>query len=118
MGAEHYLENQLDLLKGKDPVLAGLVQQLIEYRAAITDNEINNRLLQELIAKYSLLLPPPLAPLGRRPGELGCTMALCRKPQGLRHFLKTDRSKQPTPSIARGHRWLHPKSVNGPGGEQ
>jgi len=53
MGAGHHFDNHLDLLRSKDPVLAGLVHQLIEYRAAVADNEINNRLLQELIAKYA-----------------------------------------------------------------
>jgi len=53
MGTENYLDNYLHLLKGNDPLLAALIQQLIEYRATFADNEINNRLLQELISKYA-----------------------------------------------------------------
>ena len=47
------LDKYTHLLKDKDPLVSSLVHQLLEYRAAITDNEINNRLLQELIAKYA-----------------------------------------------------------------
>ena len=53
MGAEDNLNKYLDLLKGKDPLLSSLIHQLIEYRATVADNEINNRLLQELISKYA-----------------------------------------------------------------
>ncbi len=53
MGTEDNLNKYLHLLKGKDPLASSLIYQLIEYRAAIADNEINNQLLQELISKYA-----------------------------------------------------------------
>ena len=53
MGTEENLNKYLPLLKGKDPLLSALVHQLIEYRATVADNEINNQLLQELISKYA-----------------------------------------------------------------
>jgi sigma-B regulation protein RsbU (phosphoserine phosphatase) len=53
MGNEDNLQKYLHLLKGKDPLLAALIHQLLEYRATVADHEINNRLLQELISKYA-----------------------------------------------------------------
>ena len=53
MGTEENLNKYLPLLKGKDPLLSALIHQLIEYRATVADNEINNQLLQELISKYA-----------------------------------------------------------------
>jgi len=53
MGTEDNLNKYLHLLKGRDPLLASLIQQLIEYRATIADSEINRRLLQELISRYA-----------------------------------------------------------------
>ena len=53
MGTEDNLHKYLPLLKGRDPLLASLIQQLIEYRATIADSEINRRLLQELISRYA-----------------------------------------------------------------
>ena len=53
MGTEDNLNNYLHLLKGRDPLLAALIHQLVEYRATIADSKINQRLLQELIAKYA-----------------------------------------------------------------
>jgi len=53
MGTEENFNKYLPLLKGKDPLLSALVHQLIEYRATVADNEINNQLLQELISKYA-----------------------------------------------------------------
>ncbi len=53
MGTEDNLHKYRHLLKGQDPLLAALIHQLIEYRASIADSEINQRLLQELIAKYA-----------------------------------------------------------------
>ena len=53
MATEDNFNKYLHLLKGKDPLLSSLIYQLIEYRATIADNEINNRLLQELITKYA-----------------------------------------------------------------
>ncbi len=47
------LDKYTHLLKDRDPLVSSLVHQLLEYRAVIADNEINNRLLQELIAKYA-----------------------------------------------------------------
>ena len=47
------LDKYTHLLKDKDPLVSTLVHQLVEYRAVIADNEINHRLLQELIAKYA-----------------------------------------------------------------
>jgi sigma-B regulation protein RsbU (phosphoserine phosphatase) len=47
------LDKYTHLLQDKDPLVSSLVHQLLEYRAVIADNEINNRLLQELIAKYA-----------------------------------------------------------------
>jgi sigma-B regulation protein RsbU (phosphoserine phosphatase) len=53
MGTEDNLNKYLHLLKDKDPLLSSLIHQLIEYRATAADNEINHRLLQELISKYA-----------------------------------------------------------------
>jgi hypothetical protein len=53
MGIEDNLNKYLHLLKGKDPLFSELIHQLLEYRATVADNEINNQLLQELIAKYA-----------------------------------------------------------------
>jgi sigma-B regulation protein RsbU (phosphoserine phosphatase) len=53
MGTEENFNKYLPLLKGKDPLLSALIHQLIEYRAIVADNEINNQLLQELISKYA-----------------------------------------------------------------
>jgi sigma-B regulation protein RsbU (phosphoserine phosphatase) len=39
--------------KNPDPQIDSLICQLLEHRAIIKDKEINNRLLQELITKYS-----------------------------------------------------------------
>jgi len=53
MGSGDNLKKYLHLLKDKDPLLSSLIHQLVEYRATAADNEINNRLLQELIARYA-----------------------------------------------------------------
>jgi len=53
MGTEDNLNKYLHLLKSKDPLASSLIYQLIEYRATIADNDINNQLLQELISKYA-----------------------------------------------------------------
>jgi sigma-B regulation protein RsbU (phosphoserine phosphatase) len=53
MAIEDNLQKYLPLLRDKDPLLSSLIHQLIEYRATVADNEINNRLLQELISKYA-----------------------------------------------------------------
>ena len=53
MGTEDNLNKYLHLLKDKDPLLSSLIHQLIEYRATAADNEINHRLLQELISRYA-----------------------------------------------------------------
>ena len=53
MGIEDNLNKYLHLLKSKDPLLPALIHQLLEYRATVADNEINNQLLQELIARYA-----------------------------------------------------------------
>ncbi len=53
MGAEDNLNKYLHLLKSKDPLHSSLIHQLLEYRATVADNEINNRLLQELISRYA-----------------------------------------------------------------
>jgi sigma-B regulation protein RsbU (phosphoserine phosphatase) len=53
MGTEDNLDKYMHLLKDKDPLVSALVHQLLEFRATVADNEINNRLLQELIAKYA-----------------------------------------------------------------
>jgi len=53
MGTEDNLDKYIHLLKDKDPLVSSLIHQLLESRATIADNEINNRLLQELIAKYA-----------------------------------------------------------------
>jgi hypothetical protein len=58
MGNEDNLQKYLHLLKGKDPLLAALIHQLLEYRATVADHEINNRLLQELISKYAPVAYP------------------------------------------------------------
>jgi sigma-B regulation protein RsbU (phosphoserine phosphatase) len=52
MQTEDNLDKYIHLLKDKDPLVSSLVHQLLESRATVADNEINNRLLQELIAKY------------------------------------------------------------------
>ena len=53
MGTEDNLDKYIHLLKDKDPLVSALVHRLLEYRATVADNDINNRLLQELIAKYA-----------------------------------------------------------------
>jgi sigma-B regulation protein RsbU (phosphoserine phosphatase) len=53
MGVENNLNRYLHLLKSKDPLIPALIHQLLEYRATVADNEINNKLLQELIARYA-----------------------------------------------------------------
>ncbi len=53
MGTEDNLNKHLHLLKSKDPRASSLIHQLIEYRATIADNEIDNQLLQELISRYA-----------------------------------------------------------------
>jgi sigma-B regulation protein RsbU (phosphoserine phosphatase) len=53
METEDNLDKYIHLLKDKDPLVSSLFHQLLEYRATVADNEINNRLLQELIAKYA-----------------------------------------------------------------
>jgi len=53
MGTEDNLDKYIHLLKDKDPLVSSLIHQLLESRATIADNQINNRLLQELIAKYA-----------------------------------------------------------------
>ena len=53
MVVENNLHKYLHLLKSKDPLLPALIHQLLEYRATVADNEINNKLLQELIARYA-----------------------------------------------------------------
>jgi phosphoserine phosphatase RsbU/P len=47
------LDKYIHLLKDKDPLVSSLIYQLLDYRATIADSAINNRLLQELIAKYA-----------------------------------------------------------------
>ena len=41
------------MLRSKDPKVSRIIHQLLEHRATIKDKEINNRLLQELVIKYS-----------------------------------------------------------------
>ncbi|MGB5746351.1 MAG: PP2C family protein-serine/threonine phosphatase [Desulfobacterales bacterium] len=53
MGTENNLNKYLHLLKSKDPLASSLIHQMVEYRAIIADNEINNQLLQDLISKYA-----------------------------------------------------------------
>jgi len=53
MATEENPNKYFPLLKGKDPLLSALIHQLIEYRATVADNEINNQLLQELIVRYA-----------------------------------------------------------------
>ena len=53
MRPEDNLNKHMELLKQKDPQVSSLIHQLIEYRASIADNQINNQLLQDLISKYS-----------------------------------------------------------------
>lgn len=53
MGTDNDLKKHLHLLKDRDPQVSSLIHQLLEYRATVADNEINNRLLQELISKYA-----------------------------------------------------------------
>lgn len=53
MGTEDNLDKYIHLLKDKNPLVSSLIHQLLECRAVVADNEINNRLLQELIAKYA-----------------------------------------------------------------
>ena len=47
------LDKYIPLLKDNDPLLSALIHRLLEYRATVADNDINKRLLQELIAKYA-----------------------------------------------------------------
>ncbi|MGD9301856.1 MAG: SpoIIE family protein phosphatase [Desulfobacterales bacterium] len=53
MRPEDNLNKHIELLKQKDPQVSSLIHQLIEYRASIADNQINNQLLRDLISKYS-----------------------------------------------------------------
>lgn len=53
MRADDNLDKYIPLLKDNDPLLSALIRRLLEYRATVADNDINNRLLQELIAKYA-----------------------------------------------------------------
>ena len=53
MRTDDNLDKYIPLLKDNDPLLSALIRRLLEYRAAVADNDINNRLLQELIAKYA-----------------------------------------------------------------
>ena len=53
MRTDDNLDKYIPLLKDNDPLLSALIHRLLEYRATVADNDINNRLLQELIAKYA-----------------------------------------------------------------
>jgi sigma-B regulation protein RsbU (phosphoserine phosphatase) len=53
MKFENDLSKLFRLISSKDPGDTYLVRQLLEYRAAIKDRELNNRLLRELVHKYS-----------------------------------------------------------------
>lgn len=53
MRTDDNLDKYIPLLKDNDPLLSALFHRLLEYRATVADNDINNRLLQELIAKYA-----------------------------------------------------------------
>ena len=52
---EYFFDECLELIRSKDPKASQMVYQLIENSATIKDKEINNRLLQELVIKYSEL---------------------------------------------------------------
>ncbi|UCF92171.1 MAG: SpoIIE family protein phosphatase, partial [Desulfobacterales bacterium] len=53
MNIEELIRDYLKLLKTRNSRSAVLVNQLLEYWAAIQDNEIKNRLLQDLVFKYA-----------------------------------------------------------------
>jgi len=55
MRTEDYFDKYLKLMSGKDPRFSSLINQLLEYRALNKDQEINTRLLQELVFKYAEL---------------------------------------------------------------
>jgi len=50
---QNLFDECLKLLRSKDPKVSRIIHQLLEHRATIKDKEINNRLLQELVIKYS-----------------------------------------------------------------
>lgn len=50
---ENLFDECLKLLRSKNPKVCHIIHQLFEHRATIKDQEINNRLLQELVIKYS-----------------------------------------------------------------
>jgi sigma-B regulation protein RsbU (phosphoserine phosphatase) len=93
MRTEDNLYKYRHLLKGKDPLLAALIQQLIEYRATIADSEINQRLLHELIARY--------AESERRLNQLNRELTL-----------KQDRLEQDLTAAAEIQKSLLPNNVN------
>lgn len=53
MSNEDRFNEYLKLIRGKDPQVSSLIYRLLEYGAIIKDGKINNRLLQELVIKYS-----------------------------------------------------------------
>ena len=50
---EDLLSNHLDLITNKDPHIAFLTKEMLECWATIKDNELNNRLLQDLVFRYA-----------------------------------------------------------------
>ena len=55
MRTEDNFDKYLKLMGDKDPRFFSLINQLLEHRALNQDQEINNRLLQELVFKYAEL---------------------------------------------------------------
>jgi phosphoserine phosphatase RsbU/P len=54
MKFENDVNKLFGLIRDKNPADTYLLRQLLEYRAAIKDRELNNRLLKELVQKYSV----------------------------------------------------------------
>jgi len=50
---ENFFDECIKLMRSKHPKVSHIIYQLLEHRATIKDKEINNRLLQELVIKYS-----------------------------------------------------------------
>jgi sigma-B regulation protein RsbU (phosphoserine phosphatase) len=55
MSRDNEFRKYRSLIESQDPQAVSLIHQLMEFSAVIKDKEINNRLLQQLVIKYSEL---------------------------------------------------------------
>ena len=53
MSNENFFNEYFKLIRSEGPQVSSLIYQLLEHSAIIKDKEINNRLLQELVIKFS-----------------------------------------------------------------